>query len=62
MNESIYSPEQEKEDRRYIMSKLELTENDMESILHAAPKQNSDYQTDSKIKKEFFSHFGPRWF
>lgn len=44
MNEKIYSTEQEREDRRYIMNKLGIIETDMEEYLSAPPRKNSEYR------------------
>jgi len=44
MNEILYPSVQEKEDRRYIMNKLELTHEEMNDILTAPPHSNFDYR------------------
>jgi len=43
MKEIHYSADQEREDRRYIINKLGLTEEEMDEILMAPVKKNSDY-------------------
>lgn len=43
MNQSIYSSEQEKEDRQYIANKLALSTDEMDTIVNAPPKKNFDY-------------------
>ena len=60
MKKSIYSIEQEKEDRRYIMNKLELSEDDMNAILSAPPKRNFDYAHHSKYVGMLYWVAGPR--
>ena len=49
MRECIYSDEQEAKDRKFIADTLELTEEEMDSILRAAPKRNFDYDHHSKF-------------
>ena len=44
MDEKIYSPEQEGEDRRYIMNKLGISDIEMEMYLSSPPRANSDYK------------------
>ena len=44
MDEKIYSPEQEREDRRYIMNKLGISDIEMEMYLSSSPRANSDYK------------------
>ena len=51
MRESIYSAEQEAEDRKFIADTLELTEEEMDSVLHAAPKRNFDYDHHSRFHR-----------
>ena len=60
MNESIYSPDQEREDRRYIMNKLDLTEQDMAMILNASPKKNADYRHHSPLFRILNNLIWPR--
>jgi N-acetyl sugar amidotransferase len=60
MKETHYSAEQEKEDRRYIMNKLDLTATEMESIINHPPKNNFDYAHLSDIELIFRSIIGPR--
>lgn len=60
MKEVHYSPEQEKEDRRYISNKLGLSHEDMENILNAAPKPNSSFQQYSKYRRLLYSLLGPK--
>lgn len=43
MNQRIYSSKQEEEDRRFIMNKLDLTTEEMDTIINAPPKKNFDY-------------------
>ena len=62
MKELIYSPEQEREDRRYIMNKLDLTDSDMEEILHAPPRKNSDYAHQSRHIRILNGLLWPRQF
>ncbi len=59
IKEQIYTPEQEKEDRRYIMNKLEITNQEMENILNASPKLNSDYKDHSRVFKLINMFVGP---
>jgi N-acetyl sugar amidotransferase len=51
MRESIYSAEQEAEDRKFIADTLDLTEEEMDSVLHAAPKRNFDYDHHSRFHR-----------
>lgn len=44
MEEEFYSAEQETEDRAFIMNRLNLSGDEMESYLTAPPKLNSDYR------------------
>jgi len=44
MDEEIYPPEIEREDRRYIMSKLGISDMEMEGYLSSPPRKNSDYR------------------
>lgn len=60
MNDVIYSPEQEKEDRRYIMNKLELNHEDMEKIMNSPMKSNFAYQHYSKYRRLLYAVLGPR--
>ncbi len=60
MKESIYSPDQEKEDRRYIINKLELTDEEMEGIITAPPKSNFDYAHHSKYIRILHTIVGPQ--
>jgi N-acetyl sugar amidotransferase len=60
MNEPIYSPEQEREDRRYIMNKLELSEEEMSAILTAPPKSNFDYAHHLTYIRMLYTVLGPR--
>lgn len=62
MQEVSYSPEQEREDRRYIMNKLEIEESEMEGYLNAPPKKNSDYAHHLPIITRIYGGFlGPRY-
>lgn len=54
----IYTSEQETEDRRYIMNKLELNHNDIEKIMNAPPKSNFAYQHHSKYQRYLYSVVG----
>jgi N-acetyl sugar amidotransferase len=60
MKESIYSQEQEREDRRYIMNKLELSDDDMIAIFAAPPKNNFEYAHYSNYLRGLYSLAGPR--
>jgi len=60
MQESIYPPGQEREDRRYIMSKLELNDSDMEEILNSPPKRNSEYAHHSTYFRILNTLLSPR--
>jgi N-acetyl sugar amidotransferase len=62
MKESIYSSDQEQEDRRYIMNKLDLTDLDMEEIFNALPKKNSDYAHHSRYFRILNQLLWPRQF
>jgi N-acetyl sugar amidotransferase len=60
MKESIYSPEQEREDRRYIMNKLDLAPDEMDSIVQAPPKSNYEYAHISNYERILRNVLGPR--
>jgi N-acetyl sugar amidotransferase len=60
MKEIHYPAEQEREDRRYIMNKLGLLENDMENILKAPAKKNSDYRQNSFLLNLLLKHLSLR--
>ena len=51
MTESIYPDEQEAKDRKFILDTLGLTEEEMDSIINAAPKRNFDYDHHSRFHR-----------
>jgi len=61
MTEVIYSAQQEREDRRYIMNKLELLQDDMEKIMGSPRKSNFSYQHYSKFRRGMNAFGGPRY-
>jgi len=60
LQELHYTPEQEREDRRYIMNKLDLSSEEMDVILNSSPKRNFDYRHISLIEHIIRSLLGPR--
>jgi len=56
----IYPPELEREDRRYIMNKLEISQNEIEKIMNSSPKSNFAYRHYSKYRRIFNAFVGPR--
>ena len=57
LKEIHYSEEQEREDRRYISSKLGLSDQDLGEILLSPPRANRDYQHDSRTMRKIKSLF-----
>ena len=62
IKQPIYTPDQEKEDRRYIASKLELSNGEMDRILHDIPKRNFDYAHHGSIWRTLINMTGPKNF
>jgi N-acetyl sugar amidotransferase len=62
MKQPIYTKDQEKEDRRYITSKLELSTSEMDSILNNPPKRNTDYAHHNRIERTLVNYLGPHNF
>jgi len=51
MTKSIYPAELEAKDRAFILDTLGLTEEEMDSIINAAPKRNFDYDHHSRFHR-----------
>ncbi|MFA4824244.1 MAG: N-acetyl sugar amidotransferase [Methanoregula sp.] len=60
MKESIYSSDQEKEDRRYIMNKLELNEDELDAIINSPLRKNFDYAHHLNYIRMLYTFLGPR--
>lgn len=60
MNDVFYSADQEKDDRRYIMNKLEISDSMMDDILSAPPRKNSDYAHSSQYIRIIRNLIGPK--
>jgi hypothetical protein len=60
MAESIYSAELERDDRRYIINKLELTTGEMDTILNSPPIPNFAYNHYSKYRRYLYSKIAPK--
>ena len=61
MEEEIYPHDLERDDRRYIMNKLGISDQEMEQYLSAQPRKNSDYQHHSWWFRKFCNGLlGPR--
>lgn len=58
----IYTIEQEREDRRYIINKLGLSRDEMERILQSPPKRNTDYAHHNSIERTMVNRLGPKDF
>lgn len=62
IKQPLYTADQEREDRRYIASKLGLSTSEIDQILTDAPKRNVDYAHYGSIERTLVNLLGPKNF